>query len=197
VTVKIPVSAGFEGARKTGTYHVSAWVDRFGVTAERNEFNNFAGPIRVTVEPHAGTDHPATPPETVEAHPGLIEPTEPQPYSIVLAPGEVEEAFFIASDRSVAGVGFAPRFPGPVSVEVDQGGVNEIMIVTVARALTGEVLIEERARNAVRFDGRIDSESLKDDRRLLVEVRGGPSTRGLRGTIQVSYPERALYRVTQ
>jgi hypothetical protein len=196
VTVRVPVDAGFEGARKTGTYHVAVWVDRAGVTAERNEFNNFAGPIRVSVESRLESAQLQPPATEDEAHPGLIVPTQPQPYSVVLAPVEVEDTFYLASDRSVAEFEFAPHFPGPVSVEVDQGGVNEVMTVTVTKALTGEALIEERGRNLIRFDGRIDAESLKDDRSIMVEVRGGPAIRGLRGTIQVAYPERALYRVT-
>jgi hypothetical protein len=38
---------------------------------------------------------------------------------------------------------------------------------------------------------------LKDDRRFEVVVQAEHGTRGLRGTISVSYPDRAVYRRTE
>jgi hypothetical protein len=191
--VRFTADSSFAGARRQGTYHVALWLDRFGVVAERNEFDNFAGPVRVIVEP--GTGGQGAP--ALEPSDHVVIPASPQPYAAVQMPATVERGFSLANDRARAELEFVPDVAGEVLVEVDQGGGQDTMIVTVRKALGGEVMIEGRGRVRLELKGRIGVEDLKDDRRLVVEVQGGPGTRGLRGVIRVEYPARTLYRVAQ
>ncbi len=192
--VHLPVDAEFEGSRRPGTYHVAVWVDRFGAVTERNEFDNWTGPVRVTVASDGRDRSPAA--GVVDSSP-VITPAVPRPYAVVRVPAEAETGFQLASDRSRAELEFVPDVAGEVVVEVDQGGGYEVMIVTVRKSSTGAVLIEQRGRGRLELTGRIGPEHLKDDRLFAVEVVSGPGARGLRGVMRVEYPARTLYRVSE
>lgn len=196
-TVHLRANAEFAGSRRRGVYHVAVWVDRFAVVAERNEFDNYAGPVRVTVEPRSGGAA-----ELDAASPGdpdgfVIRPAAPKPYNTVRLPAAAEKSFSLASERATAVLEFVPDASGEVEVDVDQGGGREMMVVTVVKASTGEVLIEQQGRGRIVLDGRIGPEHLKDDRVLRVEVKAAAGARGLRGVIGVEYPARTLYRLLE
>ncbi len=55
------------------------------------------------------------------------------------------------------------------------------------------MLIEASGKGSLRLDGVIDNFDLKDDRRFEVVVVPGQGSRGIRGSIRVSYPGRLLY----
>ena len=211
--IRVMMNPDFEGARRRGVYHFAVWVDRFAAVPEGSEFDNFAGPIRVTVEPRSvesGTEAVAAvgsaegaseaEPSEVDA-PGAVSlvmaPTSPRPYALVIVPEEAEVAFTLTSMRSRSFLEFEPAYAGTATVEVTQSGVFENMVVQVRKVSTGQVLIEASGKGGVRLEGGIDNFDLKDDRRFEVVVVPGQGSRGIRGSIRVSYPARLRYMVDQ
>ena len=201
-TIPVVLDPDFEGARRRGVYHIAVWVNRFSAVPEGDEFDNFVGPIRVTVEPRSAAsnplgDAPAVPGAgVVEASPpspAVFVPSSPQPYGLVILPGEVETAVSLTSMRSQSLVEFTPAYAGEVTVEVVQTGVFENMVVQVRKVSTGQVLIEASGKGSLRLDGAIDNFDLKGDRRFEVVVVPGQGSRGIRGSIRVSYPARLRY----
>jgi hypothetical protein len=67
----------------------------------------------------------------------------------------------------------------------------------VRKVSTGEILAEISGKGRLLLEGMIEKAHLKDDRQFEVVVQAEHGTRGLRGTISVSYPSRAVYRRTQ
>lgn len=53
IVVRVVMDPEFEGARRPGMYHFAVWTNRFSIFPEGNDFDNFDGPIRVTVEPRS------------------------------------------------------------------------------------------------------------------------------------------------
>ena len=198
VTLRVPMDADFDGSRGRGVYSFAVWVDRFRVIGEDDEFDNFIGPVRVKVVPSESTP-PDTASKTAESVPaGLVKaPSSPRPYTVLTFPAHAEIGFTLSSSRSRGILEFVAVYPGAVTVEVEQGGMYENMVVEVRKVSTGEVLAEATGKGRIRFEGRIGLLDLKDDRRLDVVVTPAHGTRGVRGTIEVSYPARASYRISE
>ncbi len=201
-TIPVVLDPDFEGARRRGVYHIAVWVNRFSAVPEGDEFDNFVGPIRVTVEPGSGASNPpgdapggssAGMVVASEPSPAVFVPSSPRPYGLVIVPEEVETPVSLTSMRSQSLVEFTPACAGDVTVEVVQTGVFENMEVQVRKVSTGEVLIEATGKGGVRLKGAIDNFDLKDDRRFEVVVIPGQGSRGIRGSIRVSYPARLRY----
>jgi hypothetical protein len=198
VTLRMPVDSKFEGSRGRGVYSFALWVDRFKKIAEDDEFDNFAGPVRVKVvrstTPVSKPDSAAT--ASIPAH--LVRaPSTPQPYTVLTFKTRSDLGFTLSSQLSRGLLEFAPLYPGGVEVEVEQNGVYESMVVEIRKSSNGEVLADATGKGRLRFTGRIGLLDLKDDRRLEVVVSPAHGTRGVRGTITVSYPARASYRRTE
>ncbi len=205
VTLRVPMDEAFDGVRGRGIYSFAVWVDRFRVTTEADEFDNFAGPVRVKVLPPVAVDNTSAPDALVAAgsrqsmgtqsnSEAVIIGTAPQPYSVVILPASAETGFALSSQKSRGSLDFAPRYAGKVIVEVVQVGVYETMIVELRKLSTGEILAEARSKGRIEIAGEIGAAHLKDDRRFEVVVRSDQGARGTRGTIAVSYPSQALYR---
>jgi hypothetical protein len=92
-----------------------------------------------------------------------------------------------------ASLEFVPSYPGAVTVDVDQVGVWEKMTVEIRKSSTGEVLAGASGKGRLRLEAEIEKPQLVDDRGFEVVVHPDRGTRGLRGTISVSYPDRAVY----
>jgi len=213
VTLRVPMDAGFDGSRGRGVYSLAVWVDRFRVTTEENELDNFAGPVRVKVMPKAAAE-PAVE-LAPEERSGSVQNLEtrldsgptspaavvanslPRPYSVRIIPEQAEIGFNLSSQRSRGTLEFAPRYTGQITVEVLQVGAYESMVVEVRKLSTGEILAEARGKGRIQLAGEIGAAHLKDDRRFEVVVRSDQGTRGARGTITVSFPARAMYRRTE
>jgi hypothetical protein len=203
-TLVVPVNPGYEGSRGRGVYAFMVWVDRFAFHAESDEFDNVAGPVRVkvvqlsadeTMPPHE-SDVPVGEKATTGAGDSLntiISPQTPKPYGFRARTTEIEESFTLGSRIARANVPFVPAYPGVVEVEVNLVGVWEAMTLELRKISTGEILFETSGKGNLRISGRIGKADLKDDRRLEVVVRQGHGTRGLRGTIRVSYPDGGVY----
>jgi len=201
-TIPVMLDPEFEGARRRGVYHFAVWINRFSAVPEGDEFDNFAGPIRVTVEPgpvesshvraapaaSGGIAVTASPPS-----PAVFVPSSPRPYGLVIVPEEVDAPVSLTSMRSQSLVKFTPAFAGDVSVEVVQTSVYENMVVQVRKVSTGQVLIEAEGKGSLRLEGVIDNFDLKDDHDFEVVVVPGQGSRGIRGSIRVSYPARLRY----
>jgi len=210
VTIKVPMDENFDGSRGRGVYSFAAWVDRFRVTTESDEFDNFAGPVRVRVlspaaiaptdrtepqiqgeaqqtEKQAATEGPKSPKAVVAG-------SSPMPYAVQILPAHAETGFTLASSRSRGRLEFSPAYAGEVLVEVEIVRVPEKLVVQILKVSTGEILAEGQEKARLRLQGGISSAHLKDDRRFEVVVSLAQGSRGARGTIRVSYPERALYR---
>ena len=203
-TIPVMLDPDFEGARRRGVYHFAVWVNRFAAVPEDSEFDNFAGPIRVTVEPRSvesnlvGGAPAVTGGGMVEASPpspAVFAPSSPRPYGLVIVPEELETAVSLTSMRSQSLVEITPAYAGEVTVEVVQTGVFENMVVQVLKVSTGQVLIEASGKGSLRLEGVIDNFDLKDDCRFEVVVVPGQGSRGIRGSIRVSYPARLRYMV--
>lgn len=205
VSVDVPVSAAFDGARGRGVYSLALWVDRFRVGLELDEFNNFSGPVRVAV---GGGENAAPETETTEAtapagipnHVGvgtLVAGAVGQGFAAAVIDETADGGFALSSPRSRATVEFSPGLPGTVLVEVDQIGTREKMVVEVRKVSTGATVQEAFGKGRLRLEGPIGAELLKDDRRFEVVVRPDEGTRGARGTIRVTYPARARLIATQ
>ncbi len=205
-TIPVVLDPDFDGARRRGVYHIAVWVNRFSAAPEGDEFDNFAGPIRVTVEPRSVASNlvsaaPAVPGagvvEAFPPSPAVFAPSSPRPFGLVIVPEEVETALSLTSTRAQSLVEFTPACAGEVKVEVVQTGVYENMEVQIRKVSTGQVLIEASGKGSLRLEGVIDGFDLKDDRRFEVLVIPAQGSRGIRGSVRVSYPTRLRYMVDQ
>ena len=212
-TIKVPVHADFKGSRGRGVYTFLVWVDRFDTVTESDEFDNAAGPVRVKVLPSAaiGTVKPLGPP--VMVNPGMqvvapatvggtsrqavFAPSSPRPHSVRILQAHEEKSFSLSSKVGRASLEFSPSYTGAVTVEVEQLGAWEKMTVEIRKVSTGEVLAEISGKGRLRLEGMIEKAQLVDDRQFEVIVQPEQGTRGVRGTISVSYPDRAVYRRTE
>lgn len=212
-TITVPVNSNFDGSRGRGVYTFLVWVDRFGTQTEIDEFDNVAGPVRVKALPKTtlGTAKPLGPPVMVDpgkqvvapatigvaSRQAVFAPTSPRPFTVRIRQARAEESFSVSSRIGRASLGFSPSYTGAVRVDVEQVGMWEKMIVEVRKVSTGEVLATISGKGSLRLEGKVRRADLKDDRRLEVVVRPDKGTRGLRGTIKVSYPAHASYRRTE
>jgi len=198
VTIWVPMDLEHEGSRGRGVYSFATWVDRFGVVSEDDEFDNYLGPVRVKVVPRQPGELELT---TTGARPSPAElvatPSSPMPYSVRLVEAEADKGFTLSSRVGRANLEFTPSYPGAVTVEVEQAGVWEKMTVEVRKVSTGKVLAETSGKGMLRLERVIEKAHLKDDRRFEVVVQPEHGTRGARGTISVSYPDRVVYRRTE
>ena len=195
VTIRVPMEADYEGSRGRGVYSFAVWVDRFQTRPEENEFDNFAGPVRVKTLPA-----PASAPESApdaQAESGLMMPSSPQPYSVRIVATEEEIGFSLTSPRSRGVIAFEPQYAGKVRVDVTPSGGYEAHHLEVRKVSTGEVLAEADGKGNLRLEGGIDAATLKNDRRLEAVVTLAQGARTSRGTIKVTYPARAMYRRTE
>jgi hypothetical protein len=198
VTLRVPMDSGFEGSRGRGVYSFALWVDRFKHIAEDDEFDNFAGPVRVKVVPSAAKDPQPDSIGSADIPSNLVSGhSTPQPYTVLTFAARSNLGFTLSSQRSRGLLEFAPLYPGRVEVEVQQEGAYESMVVEIRKSSTGEVLASVTDKGRLRFTGRVGLLDLKDDRRLEVVVRPAHGARGARGTITVSFPARASYRRTE
>jgi hypothetical protein len=195
VTVRVPMDVDYDGSRGRGVYSFAVWVDRFRVHAEKNEFDNFVGPVRVKVVP-ASPPAPASAPDA-QAESGLMKPSSPKPYSVRIVLEEKEIGFTLSSQRSRAILEFEPQYAGKVTVVVDPSGVYETLHVEIRKVSTGEILAEADGKGVLSLEGGIGTATLKDDRRIEAIVTPAQGSRGSRGTLSVSYPARAIYRRTE
>jgi hypothetical protein len=212
-TITVPMEGDFDGSRGRGVYTFLVWVDRFGTQTEIDEFDNVVGPVRVKVQPATtvGTVKPLGPPGTVG--PGLpvaapatvgtisrqavFTPSSPRPFTVIIFRAHEEKGFSLTSRVGRANLEFSPCCTGEVTIEVEQAGAWEKMTVEFRKVSTGEVLAEISGKGKLRLEGLIEKAHIKDDRRLEVVVQPEHGTRGVRGTISVSYPDRAVYRRTE
>ncbi|HSO22002.1 MAG TPA: hypothetical protein VLT81_03790 [Chondromyces sp.] len=196
VILQVPVSARFDGSRGRGVYSLALWVDRFRAVVERNELDNFAGPVRVvaragdTAAPETEDAAAVAPPEQRGAG-TLVSGAVGKPFAVAVLDETVDQGFALSSPRSRATVGFNPGIAGEVVVEVDQVGAWGKIVVEVRKVSTGEILQEARGLGRLRLEGPVHVGLLKDDRRFEVVVRLDEGTRGVRGTVRVTYPARA------
>ncbi len=193
-TVAVPMDPDFAGSRGRGVYSFAVWVDRFAATVESDEFDNFAGPVRVQVEEPAqfssGVPRPA-----VDGDGGAVmTASAPKPYIVRILTEHIESTFSLSSMRSSAGLEFSPAYNGEVTVEVRATEAPEKFSVEVRKVSTGAVLAQAAGKLQVRLEGVLGGVDLKDDRRLEVVVQLAQGSRGCRGIIEVSYPARAVYR---
>ncbi len=195
VTIRVPMEADHEGSRGRGVYSFAVWVDRFQTHPEENEFDNFAGPVRVKTLP-ASESAPA-PASDMPAESGMMTPSSPQPYSVRIVAAEEEAGFSLTSPRSREVIAFEPQYAGKVRVDVTPSGGYEAHHLEVRKVSTGEVLAEADGKGNLRLEGGIDAATLKGDRRLEAVVTLAQGARSSRGTIKVTYPARAMYRRTE
>ena len=195
VTVRVPMEADHEGSRGRGVYSFAVWVDRFRVHAEENEFDNFAGPVRVKTLPASASVPVSVPDPRVEN--GVVTPSSPKPYTVRIVSEEKEIGFTLSSPRSRAVIEFEPLYAGKVTVEVTPSVVNEALHVEIRKVSTGEILAEVDGKGNLRLEGGIGTATLKDDRRIEAVLSPAQGSRGSRGTFSVSYPARAMYRRTE
>jgi len=115
VRIRVPMEADHDGSRGRGVYSFAVWVDRFRVHAEKNEFDNFVGPVRVKVVPANAESPVAELREDVEvsARDPLVVPSSPKPYSVRTVSKEKEIGFTLSSPRSRAVLEFEPRYACP------------------------------------------------------------------------------------
>jgi len=195
VTVRVPMDVDYDGSRGRGVYSFAVWVDRFRVHAEKNEFDNFVGPVRVKVVP-ASPPAPAFAPDA-QTDSCLIKPSSPKPYSVRILSDEKEIGFTLSSPRSRTILEFEPQYAGKVMVVVDPSGGYETLHVEIRKVSTGEILFEVDGKGILSLEGGIGTATLKDDRRIEAIVTPAQGSRGSRGTLSVSYPARAIYRRTE
>ena len=195
VTIRVPMEADHEGSRGRGVYSFAVWVDRFQTRPEENEFDNFAGPVRVKTIPASESAPESVPDVQVES--SVVAPSSPQPYSVRIIAAEEEIGFSLTSPRSREVIVFEPPFSGKVTVEVLPAGGYEAHHLEVRKVSTGEVLAEADGKGNLRLEGGIDAATLKGDRRLEAVVTLAQGARTSRGTLKVTYPARAMYRRTE
>lgn len=212
-TITVPMRADYDGSRGRGVYTFLVWVDRFDTVTESDEFDNVIGPVRVKALPTTtiGTVKPLGP--AVMVDPGLqvvapatvgmtsrqavFAPSSSKPHTVRILQAQEDKGFSLSSRIGRATLEFSPAYTGLVTVEVEQAGVWEKMTVEVRKVSTGEVLAEISGKGRLRLEGTIEKAQLVDDRKFEVVVQPEQGTRGLRGTISVSYPDRAVYRRTE
>lgn len=195
VTMWVPMDLEYDGSRGRGVYSFAVWVDRFGVMTEDDEFDNFRGPVRVKVLPRQPGELEAATKDSRPTPTALVTTAiSPRPYSVRVVAAEVDKGFTLSSRVGRATLEFSPSYSGPVNVEVEQVGAWEKMTVKVRKVSTGEVLAEVSGKGRLLLEGMVGKAHLKDDRRFEVVVQPEHGTRGLRGTISVSYPDRVVYR---
>jgi hypothetical protein len=194
-TIRLAVNPAFEGARRRGVYHVAVWVDRFQSAVESDEFDNYAGPVRITVEQGRNAAGPQREPEIVVPNGGSLvaDPSLPQPYGMVVIPAAKETSISLSSHRARGTLEFSPGCVGKALVEVTQTGSYETMVVRIEKTSTGEVLAEGVGKGRMRLEGGVDAFLLRDDRRFRVVVTPGQGSRGVRATVKVSYPDRLRF----
>jgi len=198
VTMWVPMDLEHDGSRGRGVYSFAVWVDRFGVVSEDDEFDNFRGPVRVKVVSRQPGELEVSANGSRPTPVGLITaPSSARPYSVRIVAAEADKAFTLSSRVGRANLEFSPSYPGTVAVEVDQVGVWEKMTVEVRKVSTGEVLAEASGKGRILLEGVVGKAHLKDDRQFEVVVQAEHGARGLRGSIVVSYPDRAVYRRTE
>jgi hypothetical protein len=208
-TIIVPMNADFEGSRGRGVYTFLVWTDRFDTVTESDEFDNVAGPVRVKALPKKtiGTVKPLGPsvmvnPEMQVAAPAttgatdrrvVYSPNSARSFSARILQDHEEKGFNVTSRVGRASLEFSPSYTGPVTVDVQPVGAWEKMTVTVRKVSTGEVLAEISSKGRIQLEGTIEKVQLVDDREFEVVVQPEQGTRGIRGTISVSYPKRAVY----
>jgi hypothetical protein len=208
-TISITMDADFKGSRGTGAYSFVLWVDRFDTHVESDDFDNVAGPVRVKVLPAAEVEAVKPFDSTVSIDAGetmaapatvstshrspVFSPTSSRPYAVEIIPTSTERAFTVSSGVARPSLEFIPSYPGSVTVDVEQVGAWEKMKVQLRKVSTGEILTEGSGKGRIRLAGQVQKVQLVDDRLFEVQVLPEPGTRGLRGTISVSYPDRAVY----
>jgi hypothetical protein len=199
VAIRVPMELDHDGSRGRGVYSFAVWVDRFRVHAEKNEFDNFVGPVRVKVVPANAESPVAERREDVEvsARDPLVVPTSPKPYSVRTVSEEKKIGFTLSSQRSRAILEFEPQYAGKVTVVVEPSGVYEALHVEIRKVSTGEILFEVDGKGILSLEGGIGTGTLKDDRRIEAVVTPAQGSRGSRGTLSASYPARAIYRRTE
>jgi hypothetical protein len=208
-TISVPMRADFEGSRGRGVYTFLVWTDRFDTVTESDEFDNVAGPVRVKAVPKMTIDEvepPESPsrlnPEAQGVAPATTAATErrvvssprsARSYSARILQDHEEKGFNVTSSVGRAILEFSPSYAGAVTVEVQPVGAWEKMTVAVRKVSTGEVFAEISGKGRLRIEGTIEKVQLVDDRAFEVVVQPEQGTRGIRGTISVSYPSRAVY----
>jgi hypothetical protein len=199
VTIWVPMEMDHDGSRGRGVYSFAVWIDRFRVHAEKNEFDNFVGPVRVKVAPASAPPPVAELREDAGSSSGdrLVVPSLPKPYTVRVVSEEKEIGFTLSSPRSRTVLEFEPQYAGNVTVEVQPSGVYEALHVEIRKVSTGEILFEVDGKGILSLEGGIGTATLKDDRRIEAVVTPAQGSRGTRGTISVSYPARAMYRRTE
>ncbi len=198
VTVRLTMDENFAGTRGRGVYSIAVWADRFQLTPERDEFDNFLGPVRVKVIPReegsAVADAQASGEEAEVADALVVAPTVPMPYSFRTAPKKLEKAFNLSSPSSRAVIAFLPPFAGEVNVEVLTGRSFSKLVVQVQDFSTEKVLVETIGEGQTYLQGNLTQGDLKNDRRIVVTLKLDQGARPTRGTLTVRYPERPIYR---
>ena len=198
VTMWLPMDLEYDGSRGRGVYSFAVWIDRFGVMTEDDEFDNYRGPVRVKVIPRQAGELEVATKDSKPTPAGMVtNASSPMPYSVRIVAAEIDKGFTLSSRVGRAKLEFSPSYSGAVNVEVEQAGVWEKMTVEVRKVSTGEVLAEVSGKGRLVLEGVVGKGHLKDDRRFEVVVQAEHGTRGLRGTISVSYPDRAVYLSTQ
>jgi hypothetical protein len=208
-TVSVTMDANFDGSRGRGVYTFLVWVDRFDTKTEIDEFDNVAGPVRVKVLPQAaiepvkpigppvmvGTGQHVVAPATVgvTSQKTVFSPTSSKSFTYRVSRAQAEESFNLSSRIARANLEFVVSYPGRVSVEVEQQGVWEKMIVEIRKVSTGEILATAEGKGRLRLEGGVEKVHLIDDRLFEVAVRQAQGAWGLRGTIRVRYPDRGVY----
>lgn len=194
LSFRLTVSSAFPGSRGRGVYSVALWVDRFGATAEADELDNFAGPVRVSVRPTAegaadgaGDGQPIAAPEH-EGAGTLIAGSVGRPFDVALLTDSLEKEFSLGSQVSRSQLVFAVAHPGRVVIELSPISGSEELRVELHKVSDGTVLVQARDRGRLRIEGEVGTELLKDDRLFEVVVTPDQGARGLRGTLRVSYP---------
>ena len=212
-TITVPMKADFEGSRGRGVYTFLLWVDRFDTVTEIDDFDNVAGPVRVKALPTTtiGTVKPLGPTVMVDpglqvvapavvgntSRPAVFAPKSPKPFTVRILSDHEEKAISLSSKAGRATLEFVPSYPGTVSVKVESVGVWEKMTVKLRKVSTGEVLAEISGKGRIQLGATIEKVQLVDDRAFEVVVQPEHGARGVRGTISVSYPGRAVYIRTQ
>ena len=198
VTVSLKLDENYAGSRGRGVYSFAVWIDRFQLSPESDEFDNFAGPIRVKVI--SGNGVPAAPedvePEETDLQTGplVVAPSVPMPYHFRTVPRTVEKAFNLTSPKSREEIVFQPPFVGRVDVEVESGTSRDKVLVQIRKISTGEVLAEASQKGRVEMKGELKQGDLKNDGRLEAVVSLPEGARGSRGTLNVTYPSQPMYR---
>ncbi len=195
LSFRLPVSSAFAGSRGRGVYSLALWVDRFGATAEADELDNFAGPVRVSVRAAAtGTEDPGGGGQPVAApeHEGagtLVAGSVGRAFDIAVLTDSIDKDFSLGSQVSRSQLVFAVGHPGRVVIELSPISGSEELRVELRKVSDGTVLVEARDRGRLRIEGEVGAELLKDDRLFEVVVAPDQGSRGVRGTLRVSYPK--------